>query len=99
MAADEFDAPVLADFGAAAEKDCADLAGAADVRAAPGLQINAGNLDGAKRARAFDLFADTCPGELFGSAIADGDFAVFEDDGIGRAGSAFEDKRRRLRAL
>src|SRR6185437_6206087 len=33
-AADELDAPALADFFDAAQQDCADLAGAADMRAA-----------------------------------------------------------------
>src|SRR6185437_3949818 len=38
-AADELDAPALADFFDAAQQDCADLAGAADVRAAAGVEL------------------------------------------------------------
>lgn len=97
-AADEFDAPVLTDFAAAANQDHADLAGVTDVSAAAGLQVNAGDFDGAQDAGALHLLARAHLGELLGGAVADGDFAVFKDDGVGGAGSAFKDESRGLLA-
>ena len=96
--ADEFDAPVLTDSPAAAKQNHTDLPGMANVSATAGLQVDAGDFDGAKNADAFDLFADTQFGELLGGAVANSNFAIFEDNGIGGASCAFQDEVRGLLA-
>ncbi len=58
-AADKFDAPILADFGAAAHQDHADLSGALDVGAAAGLQIGGLYFDGAEDTASIDFFSNS----------------------------------------
>src|SRR5262245_15711383 len=98
MAAEKFDAPVLANLGAAAQSDRADLAGAANVRASTGLKVYAGYFDGTKSAGALHLLANAHASKLVRCAVANGDFAVIEDDGIGGSRGAFQDLRCGLRA-
>ena len=90
-AAEELDAPVLTDFGFAAEEDDADLTGGGDVGAAAGLKIRASDFDYAEHTLARNLLADSHGGELFGSGVADEDRTVFKDDVVGGAFGAFED--------
>jgi hypothetical protein len=98
LATKEFDAPVLAHFVAAANEQAADLAGAADVSAAAGLEIGSGDFNGAECAFALDFLADAESRQLVAGAIANGDGAILEDDGVGGAFGAFEDVVRGLRA-
>src|SRR5579885_3284835 len=57
LATNEFDAPVLAHFVAAADEQAAYLAGAADVSAAAGLEVGSGDFNGAECAFALDFLA------------------------------------------
>src|SRR5581483_998780 len=98
LATNEFDAPVLAHFVAAADEQAAYLAGAADVSAAAGLEVGSGDFNGAECAFALDFLADAESRQLGAGAVANGNGAVFEDDGVGGAFSAFEDVIRGLRA-
>ena len=97
MAAEEFDTPVLADFGAGTEQDSADLAGSPNVGPPTGLQIDAGDFDRTERTGALDLFADAQLRKLLGGAVADGNFPVFEDDSVGGTRRTFENLRSGLR--
>ncbi len=98
LATNEFDAPVLAHFVAAADEQAAYLAGAADVSAAAGLEVGSGDFNGAECAFALDFLADAESRQLGAGAVANGNGGVFEDDGVGGAFRAFEDVVRGLRA-
>src|SRR5712692_2312389 len=78
-AAYKFDAPILADFGAAAHQYDADLAGTLDVGAAAGLQIGGFDFDGAKDAAALDFFSNAELRQLVRGSIADVNRAILEE--------------------
>src|SRR5260370_18545184 len=96
--ADEFDAPILAYFVAAAHQEPADLACALDACAAAGLQIGRLELDGAEDAAAVHFFANAELRQLVRGAVADVDRPVFEDDLIRSALGAFQEFRGRFGA-
>ncbi len=93
-AADEFDAPAVADFFHAAEQDRADLAGAADVGAAAGVELDALHLNDSEGAFARWELAEVSAGEhLVGEGAVDPvgeERAVFVDDAVGELFDAAE---------
>jgi hypothetical protein len=70
----------------------------AEMGASTRLQINSGDFDGAKNSLSLHLFANALGCEFFGGAIAHGNFAIRENDGVGGASSAFQDQFGRLRS-
>src|SRR5260370_23670206 len=84
-AADEFDAPILADFAAAPHQEHTDLAGAPDVRAAAGLQIGGFDFDRAQDALAGDLFSHPQSGKFVRRSLAHDHRASLEHELIPRA--------------
>src|SRR5262252_2366671 len=97
--AEKFNAPVLSNLSTAPQQNRADLTGTTNVRASARLQINAGDFDSTESPCTFNLFPRSHPRELFSSPIANCDFAVFKDNSVGGAGSAFEDFQGRLRPM
>src|ERR1700674_496626 len=97
-AADKFDAPILADFRAAADEEHADLAGALDVGAAAGLQVGGFDLDGAEDAVPVDFFSHAELRQLVRGAVAHVDWSILEDNLICGSLRALEDFLGRFRA-
>src|SRR6266850_4232 len=97
-AADKFDAPILADFRAAADKEHADLPGALDVRAAAGLQISRLYFDSAKDAVPLDFFSHAELRQQVRGTVAYVDRAILEDNLICSSLSAFKNFLGRFRA-
>ena len=79
-AADKFDAPILADFRAAADKEHTDLPGALDVGAAAGLQISRLYFDDAEDAVPLDFFSHAELRQLVRGSVAHVDRAILEDN-------------------
>src|ERR1700731_1869679 len=96
--ADKFDAPILADFRAAADQEHADLAGALDVGAAAGLQISRLYFDGPQDAVPLDFFSHAESRQLVRGTVAHVDRTILEDNLICSSLGALEDFFGRFRA-
>src|SRR5713226_6344683 len=79
-AADKFDAPILADFSAAAHEYDADLARTLHMRPAAGLQIGGLNFDGAEDAIPIDFLSHAELRQLVRGSVTNVDRAILKDN-------------------
>jgi hypothetical protein len=96
-AAEKFNAPILAHFGASSNKKSADLSGAFNVRSTTGLEVGGFDFDGAENAFAVDFLSNANLQQLVGRAIANVDGAAFKNDFVCGALGAFQNFFRWLR--
>ncbi len=90
LAANKLDAPILANFGTAADQEQTDLPSRFEMRPSTGLKIDAFDLDGSQDSCAVDLLPDTQLREFLRGTIPHRNGTIFEDHLICNAFGRFQ---------